>query len=105
MLMNVAWDLARGFLRAASRLERASIAVEFARPIKQCRAFMHRAAGSKFFSRRTIVSISLGVVSEIAAREGAILSLRLVDDGDVWGDLLLLDEPVQHRRRSIGGIR
>src|SRR5437879_1644152 len=66
---------------------------------------MHGAAGSKFLSRRTMVGVSLGIVSEIAAREGAILSRRLVDDRDVRRDLLVLDEPVQHRRRSVGGIR
>ena len=46
---------------------------------------MHRATGSKFLTRRTIVGVSLGVVPEIAAREGAILSVRFIDDGDVGG--------------------
>src|SRR5262249_55661023 len=45
------------------------------------------------------------VVAEVLAREGPVFSLGLVDDRDVRRDPLLLDQPVQHRGRSIGGNR
>src|SRR4029434_7856945 len=44
------------------------------------------------------------VVAEVLAREGPVFSLGLVDDRDMRRDPLLRDQPVQHRRRSIGGI-
>ena len=54
---------------------------------------------------RADVGVGARVVVELLAREGAVLSPGLVDDGDVRGDLLVFDQPVQHRRRSIGGVR
>ena len=42
---------------------------------------------------------------KLLAREGTVLSIGLVDDGDVRRDLLVFDQPVQHRCRSIAGVR
>src|ERR1700757_4296769 len=41
---------------------------------------------------------------ESRAREGAIISLGLVEHRDMWRDTLLLDQPVQHRGCPVGGI-
>ncbi len=105
VFMDVARDLARWFLWAALRFERANIAVELAGTIQKCFALVHCTARPEPLSARAVVDVACRIISKVAAREGAILSLRLVEHRDVWRDALLLDQPVQHRGspvRSIG---
>ena len=42
--------------------------------------------------------------SKVAAREGAVVALRLVEHGEMWRDALLLNQPVQHRSSPVSGI-
>src|SRR3954471_6600867 len=104
VLMYVARDLARWFFWAALRFERAYIAVELARAIQKRLALVHGAARSEPLSARAVVDIAGRIISKVAAREGAIIPLRLVEHGDMWRDALLLDQPVQHRSCTISGI-
>src|SRR5450631_2275983 len=104
MLMDVARDLARWFLWAALRFEWTYIAVKLARAIQKRLALVHSAARSELLSSRAVVDIVGRVISKVAAREGAIIPLRLVEHRDMWRDALLLDEPVQHRSGSVSGI-
>ena len=53
---------------------------------------------------RTDVGVGLAVVGEVGALEGPVLSRRLVEDGDVRLDAVLLDKPVEHRRRAVGAV-
>ena len=93
-------------LGAAPCFEFAAVAIMLSRQIEQCRAMIHeRPCRREGLAGRTDIDVLLGVVPEIAARENTILALRLVDDRDVRRDPLFLDRPVQHRRRSVGGIR
>src|SRR5450631_1331789 len=102
--MDIARDLARRLLWAALRFERAYIAVELAGAIQKRLAFVHGAARPKPLSSRAVVDVAGRVISKVAAREGAILPLRLIEHRDMWRDAFLLDQPVQHRSRSVSGI-
>ena len=75
--MDVARDLARWFLWATLRFEWAYIAVELAGAIQKRLALMHRAARSKLLSARAVVDVACRIISKVAAREGAIISLDL----------------------------
>src|SRR5258707_8273055 len=58
----------------------------------------------KLLSARTVVDVAGRIISKVAAREGAIISLCLVEHRDMWRDALRLDQPVQHRSCPVGGI-
>jgi hypothetical protein len=90
-LMDVARDLARRFFWAALRFEWTYIAVELAGAIQKCLALVYGAARSKPLSARAVVDVAGRIISKVAAREGAIISLRFVEHGDMWCDALLLD--------------
>src|SRR6202142_1005339 len=102
--MDVARDLARWFLWAALRFEWAYIAVKFACAIQKRLAFVHGAARSEPLSAWAVVDVAGRIISKVAAREGAIIPLRLVEYGDMWRDALVLDQPLQHRSCPISGI-
>src|ERR1700712_3861259 len=104
VLMYVARDLARWFFWTALRFERAYIAVELACTIQNRLALVHGAARSEPLSSRAVVDVAGRIISKVAAREGAIVPLRLVEHRDMWRDALLLDQPVQHRSGSVSGI-
>ena len=104
MLMYVARDFARWFFWTALRFERAYIAVELACAIQKCLALVHGAARSEPLSSRAAVDVAGRIISKVAAREGAIIPLRLVEHRDMWRDALLLDQPVQHRSCTVSGI-
>src|SRR5918996_1379286 len=104
MLVNVAWNFSGRLLRTAPGLEGALVAIEFARAIEKRLALMHGAARSELLAARTVVDVVLGVISKVAAREGAVVALRLVKDGNVRCDLLFLDQPIEHRRRAVSRI-
>src|SRR5450432_607452 len=104
VFMDVARDLARWFFWAALGFERAYIAIELAGAIQKRLALMHGATGPEPLSTRAMVDVIGRVISEVAARERAVVSLRLIEHRDVWRDALLLDQPVQHRSRPVSGI-
>ena len=67
--------------------------------LRDTEAFCPRAAcaRSERLSAWAVVDIACRIKVEVCTREGAILSVRLVDYRDMWRDALLLDQPVQHR--------
>ena len=78
MFMDIARDLARWLLWAALRFEWANVAVELACAIQQRLALVHGAARPKSLSARAVVDVVGRVISKVAAREGAVVPLRLV---------------------------
>ena len=94
VLMYVARDLARWFFWTALRLKRTYIAVERARTIQKCLTLVHGAARSEPLSFRAVVDVAGRIISKVAAREGAIIPLRLVEHRDMGRDALLLYQPV-----------
>jgi hypothetical protein len=93
-----------GFLRAALRFERAYIAVELAGAIQERLALVHCAARSKPLPAGALVNVVCRVISEVPTREGAIVPLRLVEHRNMGRDTFLLNQPVQHWSRPVGGI-
>jgi hypothetical protein len=91
-------------LRTALWFEWAYIAVKLAGAIQKRLAFMYGAACPKLLAAGAIVDVVGPVILKVAAREGAIIPLRFVEHGDVWRDALLLDQPVQHRSRTVSCI-
>src|SRR5215216_2792740 len=55
-------------------------------------------------AHRADVDIAVLVKREVSPREGAVLTYRLVDNRDVRRDLLLIDDPVEHRSRPVGAL-
>src|SRR4051794_907294 len=92
------------FLWAALRFERAYIAVELACTIQKGLALVHGAARPKPLTAWAVVDVAGRVISKVAPRESAIIPLRLIEHRNMWRDALLLDQPVQHRSRSVSGI-
>ena len=56
------------------------------------------------FPAGAVVDVAGRIISKVAAREGTVISLRLVEHGDMWCDALRLDQPVQHRSSPVSGI-
>jgi hypothetical protein len=65
--VHIARDLARGLLRAASELQRAKIAVVFARPVELGPAVMHLAGGFESAAARADVKIAVWLEPEVLA--------------------------------------
>ena len=53
---------------------------------------------------RTGIDVGSLVVAKAFPREGAILAPGSIEDRNVRYDLLLLDQPVEHRRRTVGRV-
>src|SRR5690606_10461131 len=96
ILVEITRHLAHRHFRAAALLELAYIAVAFPCPVKP-RAFGGNARSRRFVSPvellqflagRADVAIALRLPCEVRARESAVGPIRLVEDGDVWRDLL-----------------
>src|SRR6201996_2434196 len=102
--MDIARDLARWLFWAALRFERAYIAVELACTIQKRLALVNGAACSELLSARAMVDIAGRVILKVAAREGAVIPLRLIKHRNMWRDAFLLNQPVQHRSCPVSGI-
>ena len=51
-----------------------------------------------------MVDVAGRIIAKVATRKGAVIPLRLVENRNMWRDAFLLDQPVQHRSRPVGGI-
>jgi hypothetical protein len=71
--------------------EWADIAIKLAGAIQKRLALVHGAARSEPLSAWAVVDVGCRIIAKVAAREGAIISLRLVEHGDMWRDAFLLD--------------
>jgi hypothetical protein len=83
VFMDVARDLVRWIFWTALRFEWAYIAVELAGAIQKGLALMHGAARAEARPTRAVANVARRVISKVAAREGAVIPLRLVEHGDV----------------------
>ena len=101
----IAWNLAKWDLRTALGSEFATVAVVLSGQIEKCGSAIHECPGRRQgLTRGTMVDVACRIISKVATREGAVISLRPVEHRDMWRDVLLLDQSVQHRSRPIGGI-
>ena len=112
IFVQIARNLPRHRIRAAPRLEFADVAILLAGAVT-ARA-VSRDAGARrgvgapeldqLFACRTDIAVSLGIEREVRSRERAVGSRRLIENGNVRRDLLLLDEPGEIIRRTICGV-
>src|SRR5437588_5608177 len=65
---------------------------------------MHGATCPELLSAGTVVDVAGRIISKVAARERAIISLRLVEHRDMRRDAFRLDQPIQHRSCPVSSI-
>ncbi len=93
--MDAASDLALGRIRAALGSQCAARALEILRAIKNGSIGCRAACCVQMLPGGTGIPIVFGIKGEVASAERAVLALRLVPDGDMRLDLLLLHEPAK----------
>ena len=72
--------LARRLFRTATRLQGASLAIVFARAVEERRAVVHHgSSGRQLLAAGAAVGVGRGIEGEVAAREGVIGALGLVE--------------------------
>src|SRR5205085_1990716 len=103
-LVDAARDPAEWCLRAASGLELALGAVSEAAAVEDRVPGIDAACRRQRLALRAGIRVGALVVAEVLSGEGPIFTLGPVENGDVRCYLLLLNQPVQHRGRSVGGI-
>ncbi|KRR16904.1 hypothetical protein CQ13_11870 [Bradyrhizobium retamae] len=60
-------------------------------------ALVHGAARSEPLSARAVVDVAGRIMSKVAAREGTVISLRLVEHGDMWCEALDTQDYASHQ--------
>jgi hypothetical protein len=71
----------------STAFERAYIAAELARTIRERLALIHCAARSEPpLSARAVVDVAGRIISKVAARESPTMPLRIVEHRDMWRD-------------------
>ena len=99
------WYFARRGVRAAPGLQLAGVAVVLAGPIEQRRFVVHqRARRGQRLASRADVDVCRMVVTEVVAREGAVLAAGLVEHRDMRLDVPLIDQPGEHLGGAITGV-
>src|SRR5207237_8256229 len=88
----------------ALRFEWAYTTVAPAGTIQKRLVSAHCATRPEVLSAGAVVEVACRVILKVAAREGAIVSLRLVVHRNMWRHTLRLGQPVQHRSRAVSGI-
>jgi hypothetical protein len=85
----IAWNLAEGDLRTALRSKFAAVAVALSSQIDQRGPTIHECpCGRQGLARGAMVDIASRIIPKIAAREGAVITLRSVEHRDMWRDTL-----------------
>ena len=98
VFVQIPRDLASDCVGAATRLDLADVAIQFAGAIEPCALGCDAASGNgvgaseldKLFARRARVTVAFGVEGEVGAGERAVGSVGLVEDRDVRGNVFLL---------------
>ena len=104
VLVDVARDHAGWSVRGALGLEGTRAAIAGASYIPQHMLGENAPRRLQKLAHRADVDIAFLIKREVSPRKGAVLTDRLVDNRDVGRNLLLIDDPVERRSRSIGAI-
>ena len=104
VLVDVARDHACRSVRAALGLEGTLAAIADARHVPKLVFGENASCRLQEFAHRADVDVAILVEREVFPREGAVLTLRLVDNRDVRRNLLLVDDPVERLSRVVGAI-
>ena len=104
-LIGAAGDPAKRSFRTPPGFERARGAIPRASEVEERGSVVYDSpARRQGLPRRTGIGVGGLVIAEVLPREGTILALGLVEDRYVRRDLLLLDQPVERRRRAVGRV-
>jgi hypothetical protein len=95
LFVDASRDRAEGRLWTALHLERAASTVGCTGEITERLAVDHRAGRRQKLACRTDIDVALFVEPEVFPTKGPVLALRLVDDRNLRGDVLVLDEPAE----------
>src|SRR5262249_24195498 len=105
ILVDARWDSTQWHVWTTLLLERALATINHAGAIQEGLPVVDQLAGRREnLACWTGVSVALLVKREVFPTEGSVLAIRLVDHRDVGCDLLVLDQPVEGRSRTIGRI-
>src|SRR5437016_11597417 len=104
--------LRAGGIRTAPRLQRTALAIQLAGAVahhavlvdERARHSIDFLALPEFLPGRADIAVALVVIGKVVAREGAVGALGFVEHRDVRLDPVLMNQPVQHLRRAVGGI-
>jgi hypothetical protein len=110
--MDGARDLSGGRVRTPPWLQGTALAIQLAGAIAHHAVAVDEGPRHpidllplpEFLPGRADVAVALVVIGEVVAREGAVGMLGFVEHRDVRLDPVLIDQPVQHLGRSIGGV-
>src|ERR1700687_4886862 len=105
-------DLAGGFVRAALRLQRTTLAIQLAGAIahhavlidERRRHSIDFSPLPEFLPGRAEIAIALLIVGEVVTREGAIGALRFVEHRDVRLDPALMHQPGEVLGRTVACV-
>ena len=103
VFVQIPRDFASDCVWAATRLELAAVAIQFAGAIESCALGCDAASGDgvgaseldQLFARGAGVTVALRIESEVGAGKRAVGSVGLVEDRDVRGNVFLFDQPCQ----------
>src|SRR5262249_39474196 len=105
ILVDARWDSTQWHVWTTLLLERAMATINHAGAIQEGLPVVDQLAGRREnLACWTGVSVALLVKREVFPTEGSVLAIRLIDHRDVGCDLLVLDQPVEGRSRTIGRI-
>jgi CRISPR-associated exonuclease Cas4/CRISPR-associated protein Cas1 len=99
--VDAAQDLARRLLRRAPPLERARSTIGHAGSVGEHITVHDLAVGGEDVEGRADVDVALLVEGEVLARESTVLALGAIPDGNVRGDPLFVDHPIERRCRPV----
>ena len=110
--MDGARDLTSGRVRTTPRLQRTALAIQLDGAIahhavlidERARHSIDFLALPELLPGRADIAVALAVICKVVAREGAVAALGFVEHRNVWLDPLLLNQPVEHLSRAVGGV-
>src|SRR5215468_2730984 len=95
----------RCLLGATARLQCASIAIALAGQVKHGSTIVHQCSGrGEYLAAGTAVHVTYVVIGEVLAREDPVRAGRLIEDGNVRLDAVLVNQPAEHLGRTIAAV-
>jgi hypothetical protein len=105
VFVDAARDFALGRLWAAFWLQRARATIIGPRALEESLAIVDPACRVQKLALRAYIDVAIFVEREVVSAQRAVFALGFVDDRNVRSNLLLVDDPVERRRRPIGRVR
>src|SRR5215468_1813989 len=105
VFIDAARDFALRRLWAAFGFQRARPTIGGPRAIEENIAIVDPACRVQKLALQTYIDVPILVEGKVLSAQPAIFALGFLNDRNVRSDPLLVDDPVQRRRRSVGSVR